>query len=102
MLFSSHGVNEFHHGGVRFVTLDEWQTEFELFEKLQKICFFKRFKKSKAFLTWSQYFNKHFFHEYCSKKIERFTYQNIFKRPNFLDLSPLIKWFIDEISGEGF
>jgi hypothetical protein len=50
--FSCHGVNEFHHGGVRFVTLDEWVVEFRLFEKLQEIAFFNKFKKSKAFLTW--------------------------------------------------
>ena len=34
------------------MNLDEWQVEFRLFEKLQKITFFKKFKKSKAFLTW--------------------------------------------------
>lgn len=47
-----YGINEFHLGGVRFLTLDEWMTEFDLYEKLQKINFFKKFKKSKSFLTW--------------------------------------------------
>ena len=53
--FSSYGMNEFHTTSeVKFVTLDEWLREFDLYEKLADVPFFKRFKKAKAFQTWKK------------------------------------------------
>ena len=58
---SSYGLNEFHrnaHNGgvaeVRFVSLDEWLREFDLFEKLRQISFFRGFKLTKSFQTWKR------------------------------------------------
>ena len=39
---------------VRFVTIDEWLREFDLFEKLRQISFFRGFKLTKAFQTWKR------------------------------------------------
>ena len=54
-------MNEFHwnpaNGGVaevRFVTIDEWLREFNLFEKLRQIAFFRGFKLTKSFQTWKR------------------------------------------------
>ena len=48
-------MNEFYTTSeVKFVSLDEWLQEFELYKKLVNIVFFKRFKKMKSFQTWKR------------------------------------------------
>ena len=61
LCFSTYGLNEFHRnsinggvGEVRFVSIDEWLREFDLFEKLRQISFFRGFKLTKSFQTWKR------------------------------------------------
>ena len=61
LLNSVSGLNEFYWNpvsgsltDVRFVTIDEWLREFDLFEKLRQISFFRGFKLTKAFQTWKR------------------------------------------------
>ena len=48
------GVTSFLFGDVRFLTLDQWVSEYRNFEKLRTIPFFHRFKKTKSFQTWKR------------------------------------------------
>ena len=50
--FSARGVNEFFKSDVRFLSLDEWQTEYNRYKTLVKLDFFRQFRLMKAFRTW--------------------------------------------------
>jgi len=55
MTLSCHGMNEFHSTSeVRFVSLDEWLSEFRLYSDMKGLSFFASFKKTKAFQTWKR------------------------------------------------
>ena len=51
-MFSPRGVNEFLYGDVRFLSLASWVREFECFNTLRRIDFFRQFRLAKTFKTW--------------------------------------------------
>ena len=64
-------MNEFFSNlEVRFVSLDEWRNEFQLYEKLKTLNFFKRFKKTKAFQTWKRVVKRQKFTNASNKLLE--------------------------------
>ena len=52
MTISSRGITHFTPGGAYFLSLDEWEREYKLYQKLKEISFFKQYKKWKNFSLW--------------------------------------------------
>ena len=71
MTLSSHGMNEFDScGDVRFVDLEQWLTEFRLYEDIRRLSFFQSFKKTKAFQTWKRVVKRQKFANASTKLLE--------------------------------
>ncbi|CAG9317056.1 unnamed protein product [Blepharisma stoltei] len=49
---SSRGITHFSHGDISFLTLEEWEREYLMYQKLKKIAFFKQYKLWKDFSLW--------------------------------------------------
>ena len=69
MTISSRGITYYNDGEYRYMTLQQWEHEVELFEKIRKIFFFEKFRVWKKFFLWKKaawrgYFTK------CSEIIE--------------------------------
>ena len=54
MTISSRGITYFNEGDGTFLTLDEWEREFTLYQKLREIEFFAKYKIWKNFLLWKR------------------------------------------------
>lgn len=54
MTISSRGIQQYHDGDIRFLSMEEWQREFKLYEKIIKIEFFKNYKIWKSFSVWKK------------------------------------------------
>ena len=54
MPISSRGITHFVEGEGTFLTLDEWEREFTLYDRLRKIRFFAKYKIWKNFLLWKR------------------------------------------------
>lgn len=52
LTISSRGVTYFMNGTTEFLTLEEWDREYKLYQHLKKINFFKQYKKWKNFSLW--------------------------------------------------
>ena len=52
MTISGRGVTHFCHGDLTFITLQQWEIEQELYGRISKIGFFKRYPRWKMFSSW--------------------------------------------------
>lgn len=55
---SSRGITYFSKDESVFVTLEEWQREAELYQRLSQLNFFKDYKLWKNFLSWKRYLRR--------------------------------------------
>lgn len=49
LTISSRGITHFTPGGAYFLSLEEWEREYKLYQRLKEISFFKQYKKWKNF-----------------------------------------------------
>ncbi|OMJ81675.1 hypothetical protein SteCoe_17784 [Stentor coeruleus] len=52
LTISSRGITHFTSGGASFLSLEEWEREYKLYQRLKEISFFKQYKKWKNFSLW--------------------------------------------------
>ena len=52
LTISSRGITHFTPGGAYFLSLEEWEREYKLYQRLKEISFFKQYKKWKNFSLW--------------------------------------------------
>lgn len=52
LTISSRGVTHFIRGEAYFLSLEEWEREYKLYQRLKEIKFFKQYKKWKNFSLW--------------------------------------------------
>ena len=64
MTISSRGITHFVDGEGTFLTLDEWEREYTLYQKLRKIEFFSKYKIWKNFLLWKRLMRREKMKEY--------------------------------------
>lgn len=55
LTISSRGVTHFVKGEVHFLTLDQWEREYHIFNKLKKIQFFRQYKLAKSYHFWKNF-----------------------------------------------
>ena len=95
MTISARGITHFIDDEATFLTIEEWEREVTMFQKLKKIKFFKEYKRWKTFALW-----KHLMRRNMMKKTSQHLSQELF----ILDINlrePLLKIrriCIDEIS----
>ncbi|OMJ88621.1 hypothetical protein SteCoe_9401 [Stentor coeruleus] len=52
LTISSRGITHFTPSGAYFLSLEEWEREYKLYQRLKEIDFFKQYKKWKNFSLW--------------------------------------------------
>jgi dynein heavy chain len=58
MTISARGITYFQNEEATFLTIEEWQREANLYQDLQKIDFFRKYKLWKNFFLWKRLMRK--------------------------------------------